>query len=136
MRVVARRRIDNHLFLIGGEPTSYLRRESVRVHSPVRNVGFVPQLGPLAWDLDSVTGRVDEIRYDPVVLGVNSWLAAIHKAVEVDFRLERLGVEAPDAALSPGHGDGFGYAFEVQLDLRRSGIFKAESDAMVRMQFV
>jgi hypothetical protein len=50
--------------------------------------------------------------------------------------LERLSVKAPDTAPSLGQWDGFGNTLQVQINLLRSGIFKAESDAMVRMQFV
>lgn len=52
-----------------------------------------------------------------MVLGIDSWLAASEKTVEVDFRRERLRAVGPDAAFSPDHGDGLGYTFEVQLDL-------------------
>lgn len=61
MGVVARRRVDDDLLLICSEPESNLRGETMCVHGPVRNIGFVPRLRCLARDDHGIAGREYEI---------------------------------------------------------------------------
>jgi len=71
-----------------------------------------------------------------VVFRVDAGLAVGEEAVAVYFRREGRGGVCPDAGRIFGHGDGLGDTFEVELDLLVGGIFEAEGDGAVGMEFV